>query len=278
MPRYGPVNDLYCTAESGFGCSLEGGKITSGSTRKRRLPSVSVIVPALNEQAHIARALRSVSAGGGAQVIVVDGGSSDQTVSIAKAAGATTLTAPKGRARQMNAGAAMASGDVLLFLHADCTLAPGSLDRLRLAMSTGRHRVGYFRQAIEGRHPFFRLQELGSNLRARLLSRPYGDQAMFFDRDAFAMLGGFPDVPLMEDLYIARAARRFKPFLVMPDAVTSSARRWERDGIIRRTLRNWSIVFAETCGTPPSELLARYEANGSVKPHRKAPSVGGERE
>lgn len=260
---------------SKLACPSGGGNDTSRSTPKRRLPTVSVIVPTLNEQEHIAQALRSVSAGGAAQVIVVDGGSTDRTVSIANATGTTTLTAPRGRARQMNAGAAMASGDVLLFLHADCTLAPGSLNRLRRAMSTGRHRAGYFRQAIEGRHPFFRLQELGSNLRARLLARPYGDQAMFFDRHAFALLGGFPDVPLMEDLYLARAARRLGPFLAMPDAVTSSARRWERDGILRRTLRNWSIVFAESCGTPPSELLARYEANGSVKPRREAPPAAG---
>lgn len=223
------------------------------------LPTISVIVPALNEEASIQACLQSIAGPDLDQMIVVDGGSHDRTRELARESGASVIEAPMGRASQMNAGAAAARSEVLLFLHADCTLAKGALRRLRLSLARGHHQVGYFRQRIDGAHPLYRLQELGSNLRARWLARPYGDQAMFFRREAFDQLGGFPKVPLMEDLHIARAARRFRPFLAMPNAVISSARRWQHDGILRRMARNLSVAVAEFRGQPTAVLLDWYE-------------------
>ena len=199
-------------------------------------------------------------------MIVADGGSTDGTRAIAVAEGATVIDSPRGRARQMNAGAGVASCDVLLFLHADCTLERGAIRRLRRIMAEGKHGAGYFRQKIDGRNPAYRLIEFVSNLRARWLMRPYGDQAMFFTRETFQAIGGFPDVPSMEDLLISRLARAHAPWLVLPAAVTSSARRWQRDGIVRRILRNWWVAIGERRGVPLAELRRRYQGVAEHRP------------
>lgn len=246
---------------------------TSAIMRNGRLPSISVVIPARNEEANIGVCIASVIGRHTKEVIVCDGGSTDGTVAIARALGAEVIIAPRGRARQMNAGANAATGEILLFLHADCVLAPSALPRLRRLMALGKHQAGYFRQRIDGRHPLYRLIELGSNQRARWLGRPYGDQAMFFRRAAFDEIGGFPDVPIMEDLGIARAARRLGPLLPMPETVTSSARRWKADGIIRRILRNWSVAVAERRGEPLGSLVSRY-ANGRDKPPASSDGTG----
>ncbi len=225
------------------------------------LPTISVVVPTLNEAGTVARCIRSVLGPHVHDLIVVDGGSSDRTRSIAAGAGAAVLEAPCGRARQMNTGARSSTGDILLFLHADCTLARGAIPRLRRTLVKRRPIVGYYNQRIDGAHALYRLIEFGSNLRARWLKRPYGDQAMFFDRSTFQRLGGFPDVPIMEDLLMARAARRYGPLLAMPEVVTSSARRWQHDGILRRILRNWWVAIGEYRGDSLPHLQRRYEAS-----------------
>ncbi|MHC4092198.1 MAG: TIGR04283 family arsenosugar biosynthesis glycosyltransferase, partial [Planctomycetota bacterium] len=173
-----------------------------------RLPTVSVVIPTLNEADHITCCIRSLPHAPVIEIIVADGGSRDETVPIARALGAIVVQSSRGRARQMNAGSAVAAGDVLLFLHADCTLAPGAIGHLRRVMAQRRHVAGFFRQRIASRHPFFRLIEAGSNIRARWLLRPYGDQAMFLLRSVFEQIGGFADVPVLEDLHMARALRR----------------------------------------------------------------------
>ena len=223
------------------------------------LPTVGVIIPVLNEAAGIVRCIASVSDEQVIEVIVADGGSTDGTQALAVAEGATVIDTPRGRSRQMNAGAAVVSCDVLLFLHADCTLELRAIRRLRRILAEGRHEAGYFRQKIDGDHPAYRLIEFASNLRARWLMRPYGDQAMFFTREAFKKIGGFPDVPFMEDLLIARRARPLAPWLAMPETVLSSARRWGQDGVVRRMLRNWSVAIGERSGVPLSQLQHRYE-------------------
>lgn len=223
------------------------------------LPTVSVIIPAINEEDTLGACLASVSGEQVYERIVVDGGSTDRTTRIAKEHGAKVMTAPRGRARQMNAGASVATGDILLFLHADCRLAPGAVSHLRKLIADRRACAGYFRQRIDGRHPLFRLIELGSNLRARWLKRPYGDQAMFLRRSTFVRLGGFENVPILEDLILARALRREGPFLSMPDVVSGSARRWQRDGIVARVMLNWSVAMGEFWGTPLGKLAAAYQ-------------------
>ncbi len=245
------------------------------TSSRRDFPSISVIIPTLNEASSVGHCIASVTSADVREIIVVDGSSSDETATVAADHGATVIGAPSGRARQMNAGALLALGDVLLFLHADCTLTPQTLPRLRRMMAAGRHRVGYCRLRIDGRHLGYRLIELGSNLRARWLKRPYGDQAMFFRRSTFEAIGGFPDVPIMEDLYIARAARRYGPFLTPPGAVISSAHRWEQDGLVRRTLRNWSVALGEWRGHSLFDLRRRYEQTEQTpRTYRRTPRHG----
>ncbi len=231
--------------------------------RTEASPTVSVIIPTINEESVLAGCLSAIAVPDVREVIVADGGSTDDTLSIAERFGATVVRSPRGRARQMNAGAKMAGGDILLFLHSDCVMPQGGVERLRFAMSNHGYPAGYFRQRIDDPRAVYRLIECGSNLRARWLGRPYGDQGMFFRREAFHSIGGFPDVPIMEDLYIARAAKALGPFLAMPEAITSSARRWQQEGVLRRVLRNWSVAIAERRGVPPSELARRY--NGSSR-------------
>ena len=234
------------------------------------LPTISVIIPALNEVEAISRCLRSVSDVHVHEKIVVDGGSADGTRTIATEAGATVIVASPGRARQMNAGAAVASGDVLLFLHADCTLEPGATRRLRLVLAGSRFRFGYFRQRIEGDNPVYRLIEFGSCARARWLKRPYGDQALFLTRETFRAIGGFPDVPLMEDLLLARRVRQYAPWLAMPETVTSSARRWQHDGVFHRIWRNWSVALAELRGIALGQLYHQYERGAQHRFSRRS--------
>ncbi len=221
-------------------------------------PTISVIIPALNEAAVITQCVASTISADTHEVIVVDGGSCDKTRELAASAGATVVSSQVGRANQMNTGAKEAVGDVLLFLHGDCTMSVGAMGRLRDKLASSEFQVGYFKQRIAGKHWMLRLTEVGSCLRAKWLHRPYGDQAMFFTRSAFDAIGGFPVVPIMEDLLIARAARRFRPFLAMPDQVISSARRWHQDGIWRRTFRNWSVAIGERRGVPLDQLCRQY--------------------
>ncbi len=226
-----------------------------------RTISTSVIIPTLDEQHNIESCICSVSAQGVQEIIVADGGSEDDTARLAKAHGATLIPSERGRAKQMNAGASAATGDVLLFLHADCTLADGAIEEMRQQMIAPTTLAGYFRQRIDNRHPFYRLVEVGSNLRARWLRRPYGDQAMFFRSNFFYEIGGFPDVPIMEDLLIARNARARTRLKQMKHSATSSARRWERDGIWSQTLLNWEIAVSELCGIPLPDLASRYKGS-----------------
>jgi rSAM/selenodomain-associated transferase 2 len=192
-----------------------------------------------------------------AEVIVVDGASSDETAQIARAAGARVETSPRGRALQQNAGARLASGDVLLFLHADTWLAEGSLGQIAAAMARANVQHGAFCQAIDDSGRIYRWLERGNAARVRWLGMPYGDQGIFVRRVLFEELGGFPEVPLMEDWLLSRRLRRIAPPVLLPGPLNVSARRWRKHGVLRQTARNWSLVAAARLGVPPARL-ARY--------------------
>jgi rSAM/selenodomain-associated transferase 2 len=188
----------------------------------------------------------------------VDGGSADATAALAAPLADHVLAAPRGRASQMNAGAAVATGDVLLFLHADSRLpqdaVQGLADRLR---GSGRA-WGRFDVRIEGRHPLLPVVAWLMNRRSRLTGIATGDQAIFVEREAFLAVGGFPAIALMEDIAFSAAARRVSPPLCLSERVTTSGRRWESRGVVRTVLHMWSLRLRYFLGASPERLHRSY--------------------
>ena len=219
---------------------------------------LSVIIPVLNEAANVGRAIASAWTAGAYEVIVVDGGSEDETALLAAGMKCHLLHSARGRAEQQNAGARAASGDVLLFLHADNWLAAGVSEQIDAALASPARVCGALRQKIEADGAAYRLLEWGNNLRVRLLGMPYGDQAIFVRRSTFENLGGFPDVPLMEDVLLMQRLRPKSWPVRIPGTVHISPRRWKKNGIVRQTLRNWWLLARFTCGASPETLARHY--------------------
>ena len=216
---------------------------------------LSIIVPTLNEAGGIATALTRLEplSRHGAEVIVADGGSPDGTVELARPLADKVVLAPRGRASQMNAGAAVATGDVLLFLHADTVLPEGANALIPVDQAWGRFDV-----RIEGRHPLLRLVAVMMNLRSRLTGMCTGDQAIFVRRALFAEIGGYPDIPLMEDIALSKILRRRARPVCLAQPVTTSGRRWETRGVMRTILLMWRLRFDYWRGVDPRELAIRY--------------------
>jgi rSAM/selenodomain-associated transferase 2 len=222
--------------------------------------TLSIIVPVLNEAEFIAGALAALVPlrQRGAEVIVVDGGSRDRTVELARPHADCVIAAPRGRAVQMNAGAALGRGDVLLFLHADTRL-PSDADRLVLErLERSGRRWGRFDVAITGRSPLLAIVACAINMRSRLTGIATGDQAIFVRRRVFERLGGYPPIPLMEDIALSRALKRAGRMVALRDTVLTSARRWERRGMLRTILLMWTLRAAYYAGVPPARLAALY--------------------
>ncbi|OFV93249.1 MAG: glycosyltransferase [Acidobacteria bacterium RIFCSPLOWO2_02_FULL_61_28] len=223
---------------------------------------ISVIIPALNEAGVIAGALASAAAEPDAELIVVDGGSRDATAEIARSHGATVVTAPLGRACQMNAGAHIATGEYLLFLHADTRLAPRYADEVRRILGLPGVAAGAFELKIDGTGWGLRLVERAANLRSRLLELPLGDQAFFLKAALFRSLGGYSEIPLLEDLELARRLRRRGRIVTASIPALTSARRWESVGPLRATLLNQFFLLAYLAGIPPRQIATWYYRRG----------------
>lgn len=221
-------------------------------------PLVSVIVPALNEASGIESCLVSVrEAGIPVEIIVVDGGSSDGTAEAAGAAGARVIQAPRGRASQQNAGARLASGDILLFLHADTRLPRGWAEAASEALARPGVAGGAFRFGIDAPGAGLRFIEAMANLRSRACQMPFGDQALFLRRERFVELGGFPEMPIMEDFAFVQKLRRTGRVITLPQRALTSPRRWERLGRVRVTFLNKVMIWGYKAGVSP-ERLARW--------------------
>jgi len=220
---------------------------------------LSIIVPVLDEAANIValQALAPLRARG-AEIIVVDGGSADDTAALAAPFADRVLASARGRATQMNAGAASARGDVLLFLHADTRL-PADAERLILeGLAQSRRAWGRFDVTIEGGHPLFPIIAWFMNTRSRLTGIATGDQAMFVRRDAFAAAGGFPEIALMEDIAFARRLKRVSRPVCLRARVITSGRRWEKRGVLRTILLMWRLRLAYFFGARPDNLAQQY--------------------
>ena len=219
---------------------------------------VSVIIPTLNEAATVTRTLSLVRHAGECELVVVDGGSKDDTFALAHAYADIALSASRGRARQMNAGAQAASGDVFLFLHADSVLPRQFTQRLQDVFADAAIVGGRFDVRLDAIGWQFRMIETLMNMRSRLSRISTGDQAIFVRCDVFQRLGGFSELELMEDIEFSQRLKRVGKLACLRDRVTTSARRWQRDGVIRTIGLMWTLRLAYFLGVPPHQLKAFY--------------------
>jgi rSAM/selenodomain-associated transferase 2 len=219
---------------------------------------LTIVLPVLNEAAIIVATLQALAPlrAHGAEIIVADGGSRDGTARLAEPLATRVITVRRGRGAAMNAGAALGTGDTLLFLHAD-TVLPDGADRL-IGAALNRRAWGRFDLRIAGRHPFLAVVARMINLRSRLTGVATGDQAIFVSREAFEKVGGFPDLPLMEDIALSRRLKRLCRPVCITTPVVTSGRRWERDGVLRTILLMWRLRLAYYFGVEPALLAELY--------------------
>ncbi len=223
---------------------------------------ISIIIPVLNEAKNIQDTLALIQnhvVSSRIEIIVVDGGSSDNTVSIAKKLGVRVIDAPaRGRAKQMNAGAAIAKGDILLFLHADTKL-PNNYDQLITNTLRQPNAIaGAFELAIDSPRKSLRFIEALVKLRAHIFSLPYGDQALFMKRSTFNKVGGFPNLAIMEDFALVKQLKHQGKIAIAPAAVTTSSRRWDKLGVWRTTFINQLMIIGYYLGISPDKLRKFY--------------------
>lgn len=235
--------------------------------------SFSVIIPTLNESEFIVRAIRSAQLAGAAEIIVVDGGSSDATVGLAESQGASIVHSAPGRGIQLNAAANEASQDFLLFLHADNWLSSECGLQIVKAIETGTEYF-CFKQQIKNPRWIFRLIEKGNAMRALYQKLPYGDQGVAVSRRLFDRVGGFPPISLMEDVTFARKLSRLASPVLLPGPIKVSDRRWVANGVLRQTLRNWITMLRFRLGVSPDKLAHSYNhANHDRVPEKAEISV-----
>ncbi len=221
---------------------------------------LSIVIPTLNESARIERSILHALDLRPTEVIVADGGSSDGTTELARAAGAVVINSERGRGHQLNAGARDSQGDVLLFLHADCWLEPDARSQIEATLHDQRVVGGAFRQQIDDDRTVFRWLEWGNAARVRWRNLPYGDQGIFLRRKTFELLGGFESVRLMEDVLLMQKLRRNQHRIeLLPGPIHVDPRRWLANGVVRQTLKNWTLLAGLRLGITPNRLAQFYE-------------------
>ncbi len=234
------------------------------------LPLLSIIIPSLNESDTICNTVKSALRGSNVEVIVCDGGSRDGTPALAEEAGARVLISPKrGRGHQLNMGALCAKGEILLFLHAD-TLLPAGFDSLiRDAVNKYEADGGAFQLSIDGNGLGFRIVEAMANIRSKWWRMPYGDQAFFIKRPVFRRLGGYKEIPFMEDFDFIRRFRKEQRLVILSAKIVTSGRRWRNHGLLKTTILNQLIIAAYLCGVSPQRLAGIYYGTKSMQKEKR---------
>ena len=232
----------------------------------------SIIIPVLSEAGRINSIIEHIYSRGfseGFEIIVVDGSPDGETINAISRKEVKITVSEKGRAAQMNAGAAIASGEILIFLHADTRLPGNALQKIRAVMEQKRYVAGAFDLGIDSARLAFRIISFGANLRSHLNRIPYGDQAIFVRKDHFHSIGGYRKIPLMEDVELMRRLKkRGDKICILPDRVRTSPRRWEKEGIICCTLRNWVISTLYFMGVSPHKLIRYYRSDRNGRKNR----------
>lgn len=220
--------------------------------------NISVIIPVLDEENHIAETLSAIPCSDCEELIVVDGGSRDRTVSLAAEFTKKVFVTRRGRGRQMNFGAGRAQGEILLFLHADCRLPDHGFAMIRKVLREDGIAAGAFDLAVD--HPSFRFRiiEIGANVRSRITSVPYGDQGVFMRREVFHAVGGFPDIPLMEDIAMARKLKKRGKIRFIRPPIRTSPRRWLEEGLIYTTFRDWTLALSYSVFNVSPDKLEKF--------------------
>ena len=229
---------------------------------------LSIIIPVLGEAERITAlvdALCDQQSDGRCEIIVVDGDPDGGTIQVIHHRDVISVVSPKGRARQMNAGAALAQGENLLFLHADTRLPDGAFNRISTVLAQKQYVAGAFDLGIDSDRWALKVVACFASLRSRITRIPYGDQAIFMRKDYFTDIGGYQDIPLMEDVELMhRIKKRGERIAILSDRVSTSPRRWEREGIIYCTLRDWVLATLYSLGVSPDRLARFYRSGGDV--------------
>lgn len=219
---------------------------------------LSIIIPALNEKEVIEKTLMEIVKVPGIEVIVSDGGSTDSTPEISANIARVVKSRP-GRGTQMNAGASEASGDVLLFLHADTLLPENWEEKVLSVMSDERVVGGAFSLSIDSAKISHKIIAAAANIRSRVTGIHYGDQGIFVRRSVFEGIGGFRDIPIMEDVDLMRRLKKVGRLVMLKDKVATSARRWDKEGAFYTTIRNWLLITLYYIGVAPRRLYSLYK-------------------
>jgi rSAM/selenodomain-associated transferase 2 len=229
-----------------------------------RPPVVSIIVPVFNEAVSIEAFLESVrrSCARRAEIIVVDGGSTDATATLAQPLCDCLVKSPKGRAVQMNAGARRANAPVFWFLHADSQLPRLAVEQIRNELTRNGHRWGHFEARLSGSQFSLRIVERLMNWRSRLTGIATGDQGLFVTRELFDSIGGFPDIALMEDIAMSRKLKAVGRPVCLSQQLVTSSRRWEENGILRTIVLMWKLRLLYFAGVHPDKLAQMYYGRG----------------
>lgn len=228
-----------------------------------RVPTLSIIIPALDEAEALPRLLEQLGPARerGAEIIVVDGGSSDDSVALAEAGGARVLHAERGRARQLQAGVDASSGEALWLLHADSDIDPFSDQHIVWNLAEYGRLWGWFSLRLDSRQWLLRIVARAINIRSRLSGIATGDQGIFVLRSALERIGGVPMLPLMEDVELCVRLNELGPPEVLLKRISSSARHWQRRGVLRTILLMWRLRLAYALGADPADLAQRYRAS-----------------
>ncbi|MEN8142096.1 MAG: TIGR04283 family arsenosugar biosynthesis glycosyltransferase [Thermodesulfobacteriota bacterium] len=232
----------------------------------RKTSSISVVIPTLNEENNLLATLQPLMAIPALEIIIVDGGSRDKTLDIAKKSGAIVVHSKPGRAVQQNLGAEKATGDILLFLHADTRLPPGFDHIIRECLNDpGKPIAGAFSLSIDLSGLGIRFIEWMASLRSRWLHLPYGDQALFMMKGTFEEAGKFPEIDLMEDFALAGKLKKSGHIRTVPEKVITAGRRWQELGVLKTTLINQGVIIGYLLGRSPTSLASWYRRSSRAR-------------